>query len=120
MLIERTSGTREVERDALAALATHLVDGAIVRPEPLRERDLAALPAVLLGEHHVGLPFDHVGIDNTAARAAVGHLVGLGRRRIAAIGAHSRRSTSTHPLQRRVRAADRVAARGARDRRATL
>ncbi len=102
VLIEQTLGTREGERDTLAALGPHLVDGAIVSPESLREPDFAGLdlPVVLLGEHPVDLPVDHVGIDNvTAAHTAVRHLVDLGRRRIAAIGAHPHRGTAEQRLR---------------------
>ena len=42
---------------------------------------------VMIGEHSVDVRIDHVAIDNVlAARTAVGHLVEIGRRRIAAIG----------------------------------
>jgi LacI family transcriptional regulator, repressor for deo operon, udp, cdd, tsx, nupC, and nupG len=98
VLIEQTQGTREGERAVLATLGPHLVDGAIVGPEALAAEDFTELapgvPVVLLGEHAVDVPFDHVAIDNVlAARTAVDHLAGLGRRRIAAIGAHRRRGT---------------------------
>jgi DNA-binding LacI/PurR family transcriptional regulator len=54
---------------------------------------------VLLGEHRIDVPFDRVAIDNVlAARTAVEHLVGLGRRRIAAIGAHANRGTAEQRL----------------------
>jgi LacI family transcriptional regulator, repressor for deo operon, udp, cdd, tsx, nupC, and nupG len=45
------------------------------------------------------VPFDRVAIDNVqAARTAVEHLVALGRRRIAAIGAHATRGTAAQRL----------------------
>src|SRR5690606_5188175 len=48
------------------------------------------VPVVLLGERSVGASIDHIAIDNVdAARTATAHLIGLGRRRIAAIGARS-------------------------------
>jgi DNA-binding LacI/PurR family transcriptional regulator len=48
----------------------------------------------------VDLPIDRVGIDNVeAARAAVAHLVGLGRTRIAAIGAHPHRGTAAQRVE---------------------
>jgi DNA-binding LacI/PurR family transcriptional regulator len=44
---------------------------------------------VLVGESVYGVPYDHVVIDNLAAsHEAVQHLVSLGRKRIAFIGAH--------------------------------
>ncbi|MFD7654246.1 LacI family DNA-binding transcriptional regulator [Actinosynnema sp. NPDC059797] len=103
VLIEQTEGTREGERDTLASLGPHLVDAAIVSPEALETHDFGELdpgvPVVLLGEHHVDVPFDRVGIDNVAAaREAVAHLVSLGRTRVAAIGAHPRRGTAAQRL----------------------
>jgi DNA-binding LacI/PurR family transcriptional regulator len=103
VLIEQTQGNREGERASLATLGPHLVDGAIVSPEALAAEDFAALPPglplVLLGEHAVDVPFDRVAIDNVqAARTAVEHLVALGRRRIAAIGAHATRGTAAQRL----------------------
>ena len=50
---------------------------------------LYAFPLVLLGERVFGAPADHVTMNNVeAARAATQHLIDLGRRRIAVIGAH--------------------------------
>jgi DNA-binding LacI/PurR family transcriptional regulator len=99
VLIEQTQGTREREQSTLASLGPHLIDGAIVSPEALEADDFAAfapgVPMVLLGEHAVEVPIDHVAIDNVgAARLAVEHLIGLGRRRIAAIGQNPRRGTA--------------------------
>ncbi|WP_367128554.1 LacI family DNA-binding transcriptional regulator [Saccharothrix sp. HUAS TT1] len=104
VLIEQTLGTRQGERATLASLGAHLIDGAIVSPEALLEGDFAALapgiPVVMLGEHTVDLPIDRVGIDNVrAAEEAVRHLVGLGRTRIAAIGAHPYRDTAAQRLR---------------------
>jgi DNA-binding LacI/PurR family transcriptional regulator len=104
VLIEQTLGTREGERATLASLGAHLIDGAIVSPEALLEGDFAELapgiPVVMLGEHDVDLPIDRVGIDNVhAAEEAVGHLVALGRKRIAAIGAHPHRGTAAQRLK---------------------
>jgi DNA-binding LacI/PurR family transcriptional regulator len=95
VLIEQTQGDAERERSALAALGPHLIDGAIISPEALDPEDLttfsAGVPLVVLGEHTVDLPIDHVAIDNVlAARTAVDHLIGIGRRRIAAIGQNPR------------------------------
>ncbi|MEV8443806.1 LacI family DNA-binding transcriptional regulator [Actinosynnema sp. NPDC051121] len=104
VLIEQTLGTRDGERDTLASLGPHMIDGAIVSPEALQAHDFGELapgiPVVMLGEHSVDLPMDHVGIDNVeAARAAVAHLVDLGRTRIAAIGAHPHRGTAAQRLE---------------------
>jgi DNA-binding LacI/PurR family transcriptional regulator len=99
VLIEQTQGTRDRERAALASLGPHMIDGAILSPQALESEDFAGLasgvPLVLLGEHAVDVPVDHVAIDNVlAARTAVGHLAGIGRRRIAAIGDNPRRGTA--------------------------
>jgi DNA-binding LacI/PurR family transcriptional regulator len=103
VLIEQTQGDAERERSALAALGPHLIDGAIISPEALDPEDLTAfsagVPLVVLGEHTVDLPIDHVAIDNVlAARTAVDHLIGLGRRRIAAIGQNPQRGTAAQRL----------------------
>ncbi len=103
VLIEETRGTRDRERDTLASLGPHLIDGAIISPEALAADDLTRLdpgiPLVMLGEHAVNVPIDHVAIDNVlAARTAVSHLVDIGRRRIAAIGQHPHRGTAAQRL----------------------
>ena len=98
VLIEQTQGDRDHERDTLSALGSHMVDGAIVSPQAIEphDLDLPGVPVVLLGEHPVALPLDHVGIDNVlAAHTAVRHLLDLGRRRIAVIGQHPTRGTAT-------------------------
>lgn len=101
VLIEQTFGTLTGERAAVSALGPHLVDAAIVSPEALQEKDFSfSVPAVLLGEHAVDVALDRVGIDNVAAsRAAVEHLISLGRTRIAAIGAHPHRGTAALRLE---------------------
>ncbi|MEV4319769.1 LacI family DNA-binding transcriptional regulator [Actinocrispum sp. NPDC049592] len=103
VLIEQTQGLREPERATLASLGPHMVDGAIISPEALRKEDFtqhaSALPMVLLGEHALDVPIDHVGIDNVlAARTAVQHLIDTGRRRIAVIGQNPSRGTATQRL----------------------
>jgi DNA-binding LacI/PurR family transcriptional regulator len=103
VLIEQTQGIRERERSALASLGPHMIDGAIVSPEALDADDLTALstavPLVLLGEHSIPVPIDHVAIDNVlAAQIAVTHLVEIGRRKIAAIGQNSHRATAAQRL----------------------
>ena len=54
----------------------------------------------MLGEHALDVAIDRVAIDNVlAARTAVEHLLGLGRRRIACIGANPRRGTAALRLR---------------------
>ena len=103
VLIEQTQGTRSRERETLSSLGPHLVDGALVHPEALEAADFPAdpggIPLVMLGEHAVDVPIDHVAIDNVlAAHTAVSHLASLGRTRIAAIGRNPARGTSSQRL----------------------
>src|SRR3546814_3018343 len=57
-------------------------------------------PLVLLGEHVGESTFPHVTVDNTAAaRAATEHLLALGCRRIAAIGAQESGPNETSTLR---------------------
>jgi DNA-binding LacI/PurR family transcriptional regulator len=103
VLIEQTQGLREAERTTLASLGPHMVDGAIISPEALAVADFTqhapGIPMVLLGEHALDVPIDHVGIDNVqAARTAVRHLLDLGRTRIAVIGQNPDRGTAAQRL----------------------
>ncbi|MGS2613304.1 LacI family DNA-binding transcriptional regulator [Micromonospora sp. LZ34] len=90
VLIDQTGGGREQERVVASGITDHLIDGLIFSPLALAAEDLASLdgtPMVLLGERVDHGPADHVVIDNVAAaREMTAHLIGLGRRRIAAIG----------------------------------
>ncbi|TDB74095.1 LacI family DNA-binding transcriptional regulator [Micromonospora sp. KC723] len=91
VLVDQTGGDPARERVAAAGIGDHMIDGIIFSPRALGADDLAGLdgtPLVLLGERIDQAPADHVGIDSvTAARQVTAHLAGLGRRRIAAIGA---------------------------------
>jgi DNA-binding LacI/PurR family transcriptional regulator len=92
VLIEQTNGDREKEMHSLSGGKLHLTDGLLFSPVSLGQADAEALdvsiPLVLLGERIFGGPTDHVTMHNTSsARAAVEHLLQLGRRRIALIGA---------------------------------
>jgi DNA-binding LacI/PurR family transcriptional regulator len=91
VLLDHTGGERLNESRVVHGLRPHLIDGVILSPLALEMADIApervAVPMVLLGERLFGAPCDHVVVDNVAAaRLATEHLVGLGRRRIAAIG----------------------------------
>ncbi len=90
MLLDYTNMDRQQELILANGLRPHLIDGLILDPQALTAADLQAerrLPIVLLGERVFGGPCDHIAIDNvSAARAATEHLIGIGRRRIAAIG----------------------------------
>lgn len=91
LLIDQTGGDLERERRAVRGIGPQALDGLIVSTLKLTAEDVSAakdaMPVVVLGEwaHPAGVPY--VGVDNvSAARAATDHLLGLGRRRIAAVG----------------------------------
>lgn len=93
VLIDQTEGNADHERVVMEGIRDHLIDGLIFSPLALGSRELARqrrdeTPLVLLGERVGGGLADHVAIDNVrAAREAVLHLAGQGRRRVAAVGA---------------------------------
>lgn len=106
VLIDQTEGDAEQERLVVSGIRDQLIDGLILNPLALTEDDLAgredSTPLVLIGERIHGDIADHVVIDNVrAARDATEHLIGLGRRRIAAIGAQSVPSGMTAILRER-------------------
>jgi DNA-binding LacI/PurR family transcriptional regulator len=106
VLIEVTHGEREAERNVSKGIRAHLVDGMIVSPLALHGNDVErreeAIPLVLLGERLTGLAVDYVMIDNEeAAQTVTSHLAGIGRRRIAAIGAQPRIREGTATLRLR-------------------
>ncbi|MCK2219006.1 LacI family transcriptional regulator [Actinomadura sp. ATCC 31491] len=92
VMVDQTDGDGERERELLGrdSRAT-MFDGLLLSPLTITADELRArgnrIPVVLLGEHIGGGGFHHVAIDNVAAaREATAHLLGLGRRRVAAIG----------------------------------
>jgi len=91
VLIDQTDGHADRERNLVAGLRRHAIDGLIFSPLALAGEELThgdGTPMVLLGERVSHGPADHVVIDNEVAAAdATTHLAALGRRRIAAIGA---------------------------------
>lgn len=100
VLIDQTDGHADRERNLVAGLRRHAIDGLIFSPLALAGEELARggdeTPMVLLGERVWHGPADHVAIDNTAAAGeATRHLIDLGRRRIAAIGAQEQPSAVT-------------------------
>ncbi|MET7288455.1 LacI family DNA-binding transcriptional regulator [Streptomyces sp. NPDC005573] len=97
VLLDHTQGLREREILVCQGFRARVMDGLILSPLELETEDLAArgddMPLVLLGERRYDLPYDHIVIDNiAAARAAVRHLLSLGRRRIAFLGTRHDRS----------------------------
>ncbi|MFC1436819.1 LacI family DNA-binding transcriptional regulator [Streptacidiphilus sp. N1-10] len=92
VLLDHTAGLREKEALVSQGFRAHVIDGLILSPIQLESEDLLARtagpPMVLLGEREYDAPYDHIAIDNVAAaRAAVRHLLDLGRSRIAFLGA---------------------------------
>ncbi|MEU7488679.1 LacI family DNA-binding transcriptional regulator [Streptomyces sp. NPDC042319] len=105
VLLDHTGGRREQEILVSQAFRARVIDGLILSPIELEAEDLCDraedAPLVLLGEREYDLPYDHIAIDNVAAaRAAVRHMVALGRREVAFIGARRGRS---EPAELRVR-----------------
>ena len=91
VLVEQTDGVPERELRVLRGIGDYLSDGVIFSPLAIGPEEFRAatrrVPLVLLGERVSHGLADHVGIENVAAaRTATGHLIGLGRRRIAAVG----------------------------------
>ncbi|MET8981827.1 LacI family DNA-binding transcriptional regulator [Streptomyces sp. NPDC004539] len=85
--IEQTAATRESELDALSLSRNRLYDGLLLSAVGLGQTDAERLtvdhPVVVLGDRITGGPVDHVGMPNLeASRAAVGHLIERGCRRI--------------------------------------
>jgi DNA-binding LacI/PurR family transcriptional regulator len=92
LLVDQTGALYERESRVVKGIRAHLIDGLIFSPSALDGAAIArarsATPLVLLGERVSDGSIDHVAIDNVAAaRQAVSHLIELGRRRIAAVGA---------------------------------
>lgn len=91
LVMESTDADPDTELALLGGSRRHVVDGLILSPVRIGRAEVLAragtLPLVLIGEGVYDVPHDHIAIDNVAAsRAAVAHLVALGRRRIAFIG----------------------------------
>jgi len=92
VLIEQTDGKVDRELAVLSDREAGLVDGVIFQPAMVTSLEIAEVqadtPVVLLGEAAMPLSIDHVMIDNVdASRASVEHLLKLGRKKIAFLGA---------------------------------
>jgi len=104
VLVEQTLGSRKQEQEVITSMGPQRIDAAILSPLAIEPADLLeaspSTPLVLLGERDVPGPADHVAIDNVAAaRTAVEHLIGLGRRRIAVIGDKPDKASGTSSLR---------------------
>jgi DNA-binding LacI/PurR family transcriptional regulator len=103
VLIEQTGGDLEAERRMISGAHGQRVDGMIFSPVSIGADEIAArtatTPMVLLGERVSAPTVPHLAIDNRAAAAlAVEHLIGLGRTRLAMIGAGRPRSRNPRYL----------------------
>jgi DNA-binding LacI/PurR family transcriptional regulator len=93
VIIEQTGGDRDRELELLRSPRRTLTDGLLFSALGFDQDDAELLrqpyPIVLLGERIFAGPTDHVTMQNVeAAKAGTEYLLGLGRRRIAVIGAH--------------------------------
>jgi len=91
LVLERTAGTAEHERDALSLARLKMYDGVLLSAHGISREELetvsAAVPLVLLGERRMPDDIDHVRLDNVeGARLATEHLIARGARRIALLG----------------------------------
>lgn len=91
VLIEQTAGAPEREVMLAQGPMARTIDGLLLSPWAADPDDLAdgvePVPLVLLGERIDDPRFDVVSIDDVAAaETATRHLLGSGRRRIAALG----------------------------------
>src|SRR4051794_40178323 len=105
ILVDETRGELQQERIAVSGIRPQLIDGLIFSPLALQARDLpdgddTRPPLVLLGERVTGAAVDLVTVDNSGvSAAAVEHLVGLGRRRLAAVGVQATPAAETARLR---------------------
>lgn len=104
VLVDHTDGDHAKELLVVNGLRLHLIDGIIFSPISLELEDLQfqkiEVPLVLIGERFLDAPYDHIAIENVAAACtATQHLIQLGRRRIAAIGAYPTLSGETGSMR---------------------
>jgi DNA-binding LacI/PurR family transcriptional regulator len=88
VFVETTGGRADRELAIVSGDQPIVSDGLIFSPQSMTREAAEAMrpgvPTVLLGERVFHSPFDHVTMANeSAAEAAVGHLLDLGRRRVA-------------------------------------
>lgn len=93
VMVRQTLGSAERERDALEGSAADYAGGTILSAvgsiADLFPAGKPRTPVVLIGERSGVGVVDHIGIDDIAAATeATGHLLAMGRRRVAFIGAH--------------------------------
>jgi DNA-binding LacI/PurR family transcriptional regulator len=94
VLLDYTDGDRDKELLVSQGFRAQIIDGLILSPVQLGRVDIlnrtSRTPLVLVGEQVYDVPYDHIAIDNVAASdEAMRHLLDIGRRRIAFIGAQA-------------------------------
>jgi DNA-binding LacI/PurR family transcriptional regulator len=104
VLVNQTDGRADAERRISDGIGVPVMDGLIMSPLALGAEDLQSrldtTPLVVLGEHVGAGGFPRVTVDNTAAaKAATEHLLAIGRRRVAAIGAQESGPNETAVLR---------------------
>jgi DNA-binding LacI/PurR family transcriptional regulator len=108
VMVEQTSGQRDAELRAVSTSRPRFLDGLLFSPVSLGQDDAGALvidgPLVLLGERIFDGPTDHVTMHNiSSAQSAVDHLLSVGRRRIALVGADLAAGDETNSANLRLR-----------------
>lgn len=103
VLIEQTGGQRARELEVLSSPRLALTDGILFCPLGLLGEDAETVqpssPVVILGEQVLD-QVDHITMQHeAAARAAIEHLIDLGRRRIVLLGAHPSEAGGTAGLR---------------------
>jgi DNA-binding LacI/PurR family transcriptional regulator len=91
VLISQTLGAKEREIRTLEMFRSQQVDGVVLSAISIEASELLTqlgpVPVVVIGEHLLNSALDLVAVDNVAAaRAAVQHLLDIGRNRIAFVG----------------------------------
>jgi DNA-binding LacI/PurR family transcriptional regulator len=102
--LEQTGKRPEREGELLSKGREHLVDGLVLNPINLESSAIVGAddlpPVVVIGEVEQDL-VDRVGLDSTAAaRDMTAHLLSLGHRRIAVVGAPAPEFTTATSLSR--------------------
>ncbi|KQQ05683.1 MULTISPECIES: LacI family DNA-binding transcriptional regulator [unclassified Rathayibacter] len=106
VLIEQTDVSDSDEIAVVASMKRHAIAGLIYSPSAVATGDVTQLdaeyPLVVLGDRVVESRADHLVLpDIEAVRAMTEHLLALGRRRIAFLGAPAEGATGTGALRLR-------------------
>ena len=105
VMIAQSNGDKQRELSLLTGPRTQMVDGVLFSALGLSEADHDLLdrirtPMVILGERILNGPKDHVTMRNVeGSRAATEHLIGIGRRRVVALGADPAQGTGSAALR---------------------